>query len=364
MEEFKVFCPVTNIAIVPKIKSKERFYDLLEKDPFAQTELCGKALLLFIASEYGKPDKTSLIKMADNIHKHYIDFYSNWYINSAFHKLVDDSLITLTETTRNLLYNILIKHDWNKFSASQNQAKEILKQDKTLIYKYAQDFGYITNAERLIYHQKNRDTLAHPGIYMYRVALTETDIYTTIIDFTNVIRSLTKIKFIVGICTNPDAIRPQINIWPSVAKYYDINNQDNFLCVYDAPRAWLESIITSKWIIPTPLTQEIDLIKAISEGLLIDVVNQKGRHLKAKELLKYIEEENLLSQDDVTELSSLILSRNSTAHNRAEKDNDKTTKEINKANELLKTLSKILKQKNDIKVSNKGSVTKDEYGAS
>ena len=43
---------------------------------------------------------------------------------------------------------------------------------------------------------------------------------------------------------------------------------------------------------------------------------------------------------------------------------EKTMNEIERANELLQTLLKIVKQRNDIKFSNSDSITKDEYGAS
>ena len=230
-EDFKVFCPETNIAIVPKIKSKERIYDFLKKDAFVKVELCIKAFLLLVASKFSKTkgDKTDFIKAVNNIHTGYLNFYSNLHVNNLYHQLMDDALITLTEITRNTLYNILTEHNWDRFATTKNQAKEILKQNKMLIYQYAQDFGYINNAQRLIYHQKNRDTLAHPGKYIDRMSVVKRDTYETIIDFTNVIRNLTKTNFIVGICTNPKDSRPEINIWPDVAKYYDINNKFN-LC--------------------------------------------------------------------------------------------------------------------------------------
>ena len=365
-EDFKVFCPETNIAIVPKIKSKERIYDFLKKDAFVKAELCIKAYLLLVASKFRKTkgNKTDFIKAVNNIHTGYLNFYSNCHVNNSYHQLMDDALITLTEITRKTLYNILIEHDWNKFAPTQNQAKEILKQNKNLIYQYAQDFGYINNAKRLIYHQKNRDTLAHPGKYINRMAVVKRDTYETIIDFTNVIRNLTKTKFIVGICTNPEDSQPEINIWPEVANYFGINKQFNFLYVYNVPREWLESIIASKWLIKAPITKEIDLIKYICEHLLIDTLGQIDKPLKTKELLEYIKENNILSQNDIAELSNLISSRNSTAHEHVEKEVNKTVDEIDRANQLLQKVLEFLRQKNDIKFSNSNSVAKDEYGDS
>ena len=128
-EDFKVFCPETNIAIVSKIKSKERFYDFLKKDAFVKAELFIKAYLLLVALKFSKTkgNKTDFIKAVNNIHTGYLNFYSNWHVNNLYHQLMDDALITLTEITRKTLYNILIAHDWNKFATTQNQAKEILK---------------------------------------------------------------------------------------------------------------------------------------------------------------------------------------------------------------------------------------------
>lgn len=214
------------------------------------------------------------------------------------------SLISKTQTIRNIpfmqtiehlrqfLFDVLITHHTPQIALTPEDARQHLKANKDDIFTKAEQFGYIPDAQKMIKYQNLRDQLAHPDdLHFIGGPQLPENCSEIISDFEGILTSLLQgdnIKILaVDAEKNTDLVQkslvqlPDENLFNNVNAYQLINQLDT------------AQTLLGSYTLPT---------------------RTNGKPLTGRKKLEALNTLGVLSQNDVTKLEEVTLTRNGFAH--------------------------------------------------
>ena len=207
-----------------------------------------------------------------------------------FKKDIIPSFIQLVETTRKFLYTTLTDNHFSQIATSQEEAKTNLKNDKSLIFEYAEKFGYIDNKDDFIHFQTVRDKLAHPTEHQNITSIIP-DIKKIEGTFLSLLKNLTN--------------HPNLSI-------YRVNSNDKITATLEAEYPLNErGKTTFNHMIKI---DEIESILSKYQG----PVNKNNKEIQGAKKFKFLADKGIISPSDLASLEQIILLRNAVAHAQAD----------------------------------------------
>ncbi len=297
----------TNFAIKTTKPITEPIVKYLTKNRAAARELFNKAWLLqdlhrvFKHTNNAAPDR----EIAASFHTNYPLFLQTCALNYYINLMVSTPYVELVETTRKLLFYILTEHHWSDIAATQGQAKNLLQQDKDLIYAYANKYGYANVDYDLTAHNDLRNLFAHPEEHEILLNRINLDIPKIIIAHTEVLCRVLDENFIIGIQKSEDD--NFYRIYPEVEKHFSKYGKPN-VYVFEAYKMW-----------PDVLSRNINsfnLLKTTDKSSRI--IDKQTKHTgakKTKDKLSHLQNDSTITAAEAQIITDSILTRNKVAHN-------------------------------------------------
>ncbi len=263
-------------------KNRKTSFRTAIKNEAVLLDFCKKVYILDLLWHQKGKDATQ-----QDFHTYQILFERHILLNE-FKKDVIPAFIQLVETTRKFLYTALTTHHSLQIAFSLEEAKNTLKNDKSLIFKYAEQFGYIEDKEPFISFQKIRDKLAHPS--------TEQNIVSYLPDLEKI--ESTFLSFFKNLTNKPNL------------SVYRLNETDTPKKTPLAESIYPTNMRGKEAFEHLLHTDEIESIIAQYQGPL----NTKQKEITGLKKLEFLKDKGLILATDFALLEQAILLRNAVAH--------------------------------------------------
>lgn len=318
-----------NIVIVGTEKDRSVSMGEIMCDPNYVRPL---SFLIFAAHAYGA-GKPSHYNQAD-FHQCLLNVKRNDMIYEALGGQ-QVKFIALMETTRTVLFKKLIDTHAADIAPSVELARKKLKEDKNLIFKLAEQYKLIPNADIMIKYHNLRDALAHP--FQINDCSETGDPKQIIHDFENLLTmAMGKHHFTVHVVnqsmSTEDFIKQRHK---QTGKTITLLNESAMQISPDVTSSYQQ-------------IKDIDLIEAMMSQMSFATSNPKKLNRKLK--LAQMTQAGLLTSDQTSDLERYILNRNHLGHASATEatfaDIEKNRKNLKKlADQLAKEIIKECRSK-------------------
>ena len=304
------------LSVDSNLKTSEPIEQILLNDSSLSFELAKKIFMLevYAVAQNGEKEKLS--------QKGYDDFqlkFERLIYTDQLQDILKLPFVHLVEHTRQFLISTLIKNDWSKIASQKQDAMELLKKNKNLIYKKAEEFGYIPNADKLIKYQNMRDELEHP-IQLEQKHLFPTDTQEICNDFSAVLTSLLHAKNLKIDFVHPNETEEDVK--RRISQKYN----KNFNLIWE-----MESDFSINVISAYHLVKKMDLFHSISSQYQFPLSN--GKKMKEIDKLNYLSQQGLMKSSDVINLEGYLKNRNKVSHGQSNsqiyEDIEKQRKKMN-----------------------------------
>lgn len=186
MDQFRTFL-TSHIVIKSNIQSNQNYTTYFEQNPTAAHELARK---IFIITSFAFEGKETSTQKQFNAYQ--LNFEKQWLL-AQIKEIEKIPFIHLVEHTRNFLFNALIQNHALDLASSVEDARKLLKENKDLIFKTAEQYHYINNADKMIKWHQLRDELGHPERVEQKTPFPQ-DLSEIFKDFRNVLNNLLHTK--------------------------------------------------------------------------------------------------------------------------------------------------------------------------
>ena len=154
------FAIIKNYPFVIKasLNTNKKMGNVLRENPNVFSDLVDTLVSI---NEYCDKNQTNYTQKSWN------DFLTQLHCNNTLsyiqENVVNPSIMHLVDKSRRFLCEAIVADHASEISSSKPLASFTLKNDKTLIYRLAEKYGYIEKAEPFLLCENLRNQIAHPG---------------------------------------------------------------------------------------------------------------------------------------------------------------------------------------------------------